>query len=42
MYCHQTCDDSYTIDGLKYLNLTCIDCDNIPQMSDISVMWQVG
>ena len=43
MYCHQVagCDSHYSINGLSYLNLTCIDCDNIPQMADISVMWQV-
>ena len=40
MYCSQTCDDHYTFQGQQYLNLTCIDCDNIPQMSSISVMWQ--
>lgn len=43
LYCSQVagCNDHYSINGLSYLNLTCIDCDNIPQMSNISVMWQV-
>ena len=40
-YCHQTCNDYYTVGDVTYLNLTCIDCDNIPQMSGISVFWQV-
>ncbi len=40
--CHQTCDNYYDLNGITYLNLTCIDCDNIPQMSNISVFWQVS
>lgn len=39
--CHQTCSDSYYVGNVQYLNLTCIDCDNIPQMANISVFWQV-
>lgn len=41
-YCHQTCDNYYQMNNITYLNLTCIDCDNIPQMSNISVFWQVS
>lgn len=41
-FCSQTCDDFYNINNVKYLNSTCIDCDDIPQMSDVSVMWQVS
>jgi hypothetical protein len=40
--CYTTCSSYY--DGpnnVQYLNLTCIDCDNIPQMSHMSVFWQV-
>lgn len=25
----------------RVLNMTCISCEDIPQMSDISVFWQV-
>jgi hypothetical protein len=38
--CHQTCYNYYNQSGITYLNLTCIDCDNIPQMSHMSVFWQ--
>ena len=40
MYCSQiaNCD---TIDPDGLLDLNCIDCDNIPQMSKLSVFWQV-
>jgi hypothetical protein len=40
--CWQTCDTSYSVAGVQYLNLTCISCDDIPQMSTISVFWQVN
>jgi hypothetical protein len=40
--CHQTCSDYYNLNGVTYLNITCIDCDNIPQMSHLSVFWQVS
>lgn len=36
-YCHQTCSD--LVDGL--LSLACISCDNIPQMSRLSIFWQI-
>lgn len=36
-HCSQTCDT--VIDG--YLSLECIDCDDIPQMSSISIFWQI-
>eukprot|EP01040_Poterioochromonas_malhamensis_P014576 gene14576-16151_t len=39
--CHQTCSDYYQLSNVTYLNLTCIDCDNIPQMSHLSVFWQI-
>lgn len=37
--CSQTCSTIDPATGL--LDLSCIDCDNIPQMSGISIMWQV-
>eukprot|EP00602_Paraphysomonas_sp_CaronLab_P012061 CAMPEP_0185040878 /NCGR_PEP_ID=MMETSP1103-20130426/39487_1 /TAXON_ID=36769 /ORGANISM="Paraphysomonas bandaiensis, Strain Caron Lab Isolate" /LENGTH=538 /DNA_ID=CAMNT_0027580373 /DNA_START=191 /DNA_END=1807 /DNA_ORIENTATION=+ len=41
--CHQIngCDDYYTYNNRQYLNLTCISCDDIPQMSEVSVFWQI-
>lgn len=36
--CDKTCDD---LDANGKLSLSCIDCDDIPQMSDISIFWQV-
>lgn len=41
--CHQIkgCDLYYTEGSYEFLNLTCIKCDDIPQMSHISVFWQV-
>jgi len=42
MYCHQICDTTEPdANGVPTLILACISCDNIPQMSNISVMWQV-
>lgn len=41
LYCSQTCDDHYPDNGQMLLNLTCIDCDDIPQMSNMSVFWQI-
>ena len=42
MYCHQTCDTTVPdANGVPTLILACITCDDIPQMSNISVMWQV-
>ncbi len=43
--CYQSCnityiDHSYT-PPVNMLNLTCIDCDNIPQYSNMSVFWQI-
>lgn len=35
--CHQICDD---MDG-SLLDISCISCDDIPQMSHISIFWQV-
>ena len=42
-YCSQTCNTTYysETDGLVLLNLTCIDCENIPQTSGLSVLWQI-
>mmetsp|Transcript_53490 Transcript_53490/g.93341 ORF Transcript_53490/g.93341 Transcript_53490/m.93341 type:complete len:657 (-) Transcript_53490:348-2318(-) len=41
MYCHQTCDTTVPdANGVPTLILACITCDDIPQMSNISVMWQ--
>jgi len=42
--CYQTCNNYYTdpTSNVVYLNMTCIDCDNIPQMSKLSVFWQVS
>ena len=37
--CHQTCTDIDPITNL--LLLTCISCDIIPQMSAMSILWQV-
>jgi hypothetical protein len=41
--CHQIsgCDLHYPNGAYEYLNLTCIKCDDIPQMSHLSVFWQV-
>jgi peptide/histidine transporter 3/4 len=36
--CHATCD---TLNAEGLLSLDCIDCDDIPQMSAISIFWQV-
>jgi solute carrier family 15 (peptide/histidine transporter), member 3/4 len=36
--CHKTCT---TLDDDGLLSLDCIDCDDIPQMSNISIFWQV-
>ena len=38
--CGQSCEDTYTLKGVTYLNMTCIDCQDIPQVADVSVMWQ--
>jgi hypothetical protein len=36
------CDAHFlTPAGDSYLNLTCIDCDVIPQMSHLSILWQI-
>lgn len=42
-HCHQICNTTFTLAGstYTYLNLTCISCDNIPQMSGLSVFWQI-
>lgn len=42
-YCTQTCNNTfYSVeDSMALLNLTCIDCDNIPQTSNLSVLWQI-
>jgi dipeptide/tripeptide permease len=41
--CHQIngCDLHYADGKYSFLNLTCIECDDIPQMSKLSVFWQV-
>ena len=36
--CSKTCD---TIDADGMLSLDCIDCDDIPQYSDLTIFWQV-
>ena len=40
-HCSQTCSKTYKDGGRTYLDKDCIDCDDIPQMSNVSVMWQV-
>lgn len=37
--CYKTCSDIELDTGL--LSLDCIDCDDIPQMSNISIFWQI-
>jgi len=39
-YCSQTCD-IYNDDDNNYLSLDCISCDDIPQMSNLSVFAQI-
>ncbi len=39
--CHQTCGDTYSIGAVTYLNTTCISCADLPQITDMSVFWQV-
>lgn len=40
--CHQSCGDTYSVGPVTYLNMTCISCDHIPQISTgVSVFWQV-
>jgi solute carrier family 15 (peptide/histidine transporter), member 3/4 len=42
-YCTQICDqkhESPDVPGLYLLDLPCIDCDDIPQVSSLSVFWQ--
>jgi len=41
-YCSQTCDELYysPVDQSYLLNITCISCADIPQMSSISVFYQ--
>lgn len=43
MYCHKIngCDDYFTSGKYEFLNISCIKCDDIPQMSHLSVFWQV-
>ncbi len=42
LYCSQTCDATFqSPSGLVLLNSTCISCEDIPQMSPISILWQV-
>lgn len=38
MYCEKTCSDR---DANGYLSLDCIDCDDIPQYSNLTIFWQV-
>lgn len=38
--CHKTCDTLMDDDN-QYLSLDCIDCDKIPQMSHMSIFWQI-
>ena len=35
------CTDTAELSGVSVLALSCISCDNIPQMSSISVFWQI-
>jgi hypothetical protein len=32
----------YVENGVSLLNVTCIACDEIPQMSSLHVLWQVS
>lgn len=40
-YCSQTCSTMVVQNGQSLLSLSCISCDDIPQMSSISVFWQI-
>jgi dipeptide/tripeptide permease len=43
LYCNKKsdCDFFYTLSTTTYLNTTCIHCNDIPQMSSLSVFWQI-
>lgn len=43
LYCSQTCHTYYIdpVTNSQMLNLTCIHCDDLPQMSHMSVFWQI-
>lgn len=41
LHCQQTCDYYIPNTQPALLNLTCINCSNIPQMSHLSVFWQI-
>lgn len=40
-YCSQTCSTMVVENGQSLLSLSCISCNDIPQMSNISVFWQI-
>ena len=41
LYCYQTCNIYYDSGGVMLLNMTCINCNDIPQMSKLSIFWQI-
>ena len=41
LYCSQTCDQTVIVDGQELLSLDCISCEDIPQMSHMSIFWQI-
>lgn len=41
LYCHQVCDRYLTVGDKEVFDITCVICDNIPQMSDLSIFWQI-
>ena len=41
LYCSETCDQTVIVDGQELLSLDCISCEDIPQMSDMSIFWQI-
>ena len=41
LYCSQTCDDTHFENGVEVLDMACINCDDIPQMSSVSIFWQI-
>lgn len=43
LHCTQTCDVTYysPLYSMPLLNLTCISCEDIPQTSSLSVLWQI-
>lgn len=43
LYCSQVsgCYDMVDLDGVPTLSLNCITCEDIPQMSSMSIFWQI-